>query len=39
MDMEIIKTGLIESKLFSYEHYVPRREQCLAETEISKYCS
>lgn len=39
MDMEIIKTGLIESKLLSYEHYVPRREQCLAETEISKYCS
>ena len=33
MDMEVIKTGLIESKLFSYEHYVPRREQCLAEDQ------
>ena len=28
MDMEIIKIGLIESKLLSYEHYVPQREQC-----------
>ena len=33
MDMEVIKTGLIESKLLSYENYVPRREQCLTEDQ------